>query len=123
VPRLPAILVTGDDPPHLRRAGYLGHVGEDFTVAARRGGTKTLRLVEIADLAGLDGRDDAFSLVFSGPRGIGSGIRTFRHSALGTIQLFVSPVGPHAHRGTYEAIVNRSRGVRRSPRPRPRPSR
>jgi hypothetical protein len=66
----------------------------------------------VTDLTGLDGRDDAFSLTFSGPRGLG-GIRSLRHPALGTFQLLISPVGPGGQRQYYEAIVNRSRGVRR----------
>ena len=123
MPRQPLMIqVTGDDPRHLRRGGYRGHVGEDFEVETR-GRTSDLRLEQVADLEDLDGRDDAFSLIFSGPRGMGSRTQTFRHPVMGTFELHVSPIGPSGQRRQeYEAIVNRSRGVRRRlPRPTPRP--
>jgi hypothetical protein len=122
-PQPSLVPLPGTDPRHLRRASYGGRVGDDFEVGPPRGRLSTLRLDHVIDLVGLEGRDDAFGLVFSGPRGIGSGTHKFRHPTLGTFELHISPVGPRRPRGQeYEAIVNRSRGVRRRlPMPRPRP--
>ena len=117
-PQPTAIVVAGLDPPHLRRAGYAGRVGEHFTIAMPHRRPTQLSLESVTDLTGVEGRDDAFSLVFSGPPGLGSATRTLRHPSLGTFALLISPIGPRAGQQDYEAIVNRSRGVRRRRWPR-----
>lgn len=69
-----------------------------------------MRLVEVRDLAGEAGREDAFSLVFKGATA--QGFRqderlTVEHRTLGRFPLFVVPVGGTASGQHYEAIVNR----------------
>jgi hypothetical protein len=52
-------------------------------------------------------RAEPFTLVFTGPPGIGQGMASLDHSTLGRLDLFVVPVGPgpdRVHR--YEAVFN-----------------
>jgi len=95
---------------HLRRSSYRGLVGQSF-----KAGAVDLRLLSVTDVAGakharkLAGSENAFVLTFSGPRGaaLEGGTHRLRHRALGTFDLFLSPVGPRGHR-RYEAVIDRS---------------
>jgi hypothetical protein len=113
-----AITAIGDDPSYLRRSGYARLVGQDFA-AGSWGRSVTLTLAEVADLTGRKGRDDAFSLVFTGPPGLQSGIQQLSHPTLGSFRLMIAPVDPVSRSQDYQAIVDRSRGLtrRRAPRP------
>ena len=112
-------------PGHLRRSAYTGLTGGTF----RAGGTE-LRLLSVADLAGvasqpaLAGSEDAFALAFAGPLGapVESGIQTFSHPALGSFDLFVTPVDLPDGDRRYEVVVDRSVGVAPEP-PEPVPGR
>jgi hypothetical protein len=68
-------------------------------------------LTEVGDLKPVARPDDAsrFSLVFAAPAGHtrADGIRTFSRDGFGTVELFVSPVGPDAEDRPYEAVINR----------------
>ena len=98
-------------PGYLRRASWVPLTGATVGVAGA-----TLRLAEVADLPHLAGRDDAFGLQLTGAAGaLAGGIHPFRHAALGSFELFVSPVdtaGGGVQR--YEVVVDRSVGVPRS---------
>jgi hypothetical protein len=97
-------------PSHLRRSSYAGLSGETFRVA---GGTLTLH--SVADLPGTPaGSDDAFSLIFTGS-GPAQGIHSFSHPDLGAFELFLAPVDDPGATPRYEAIVNRTVGVPRTP--------
>ena len=80
---------------HLRRSSYEGLIGSSFTA-----GSVELRLLSVSDLAGaavdpsLAGSEDAFALAFAGPldAALEAGTHTLGHPALGTFELFVSPV-------------------------------
>jgi hypothetical protein len=107
-------------PGYLRRSTYLWARRRGYS--ARVGG----RGVPL-QLISAKGRENAFSLTFAGPLGrpLVSGIHTLRHPALGTFQLFLSPVGvPQSGRHRYEAVVDRRMSVatarRRAPRRRRR---
>ena len=115
-----AITVVGRDPAYLRRASYSPLVGQDFT-ASWWGGSITLTLADVGDLdGGLEGRDDAFSLLFTGSPGLASGRLTLSHPRVGRFPLFVGPVDPRSRAQEYEAIVNRSVGLTRRPAKPPR---
>jgi hypothetical protein len=114
-------------PGHLKRSAYAGLTGGGF----RASGTD-LKLLSVADLAArpaLAGSEDAFALAFSGPLGapLESGIQTFSHPALGSFDLFVTPVDLPDGDRRYEVVVDRSVGalpdppepVRHDPAPAP----
>ena len=103
---------------HLRRSSYAGLVGQRFAA-----GSVALELLSVADVAGaaldrsLTGSEDAFVLTFSGPLepALEAGTHTLSNAALGKFELFMSPVEkPHRDR-RYEAVVDRSVGVPKSP--------
>jgi hypothetical protein len=95
---------------YLRRETWLPLVGEGVEVAG-----VTLLLGEVADLPLLAGRDDAFRLELTGPAGMTGGIHPFQHPALGSVELFLSPVDTVvAGVQRYEVVVNRSVGVPRA---------
>ncbi|WP_373366961.1 DUF6916 family protein [Nocardioides aromaticivorans] len=84
---------------------FAGRIGETFTVATADGGRVALVLVEATlgpDLGG-PGPDGAtrhqFALVLDGPDGLGQAVRRVEHGDLGTIDLFLVPIG----HGRYEA--------------------
>jgi hypothetical protein len=118
-----AVTAIGQDPAHLRRSGYARLVGQDFNAGGWSGSAR-LTLAEVADIGGMTGRDDAFSLRFVGPTGIASGTHTLSHPGLGTFQLMVTPTGPPGRTQDYEAVVDRSQGLTRraAPQPPKRPS-
>jgi hypothetical protein len=70
----------------------------------------TLHLTEVGDLAFLAGRDDAFRLELTGAVGtLAVAIQPFQHHALGSFDLFVSPVATVVDgEQLYEVVVNRS---------------
>jgi hypothetical protein len=99
---------AGIDPmasDYLRRASWVALAGGKVAVSRVH-----LRLAEVADLPHLAGRDDAFRLELIGdPGALAGGIHPFRHAALGSFELFVSPV-ESVVRGLqrYEVVVDRS---------------
>ena len=95
---------------YLRREPWLPLVGSNVDVE-----DVTLRLAEVADLPQLAGRDDAFALEFTGPSGaLNSGTYPFQHAALGSFEMFASPVDTAvASEQRYEVVVDRSVGVPR----------
>jgi hypothetical protein len=109
------------DPPYLRRASYAGLVGERFLVDSW-GSSSALTLIAVSDIGAGDlaGRDDAFSLTFSGDPALalGNGAVPLRNGKLGRFQLFVGRVDP-AGEAHFEAVVNRSVGVDRRKAPKP----
>jgi hypothetical protein len=90
-----AVTAIGEDPAYLRRAGYARLVGQDFTAGGWRS-TATLTLVEVADIGGMSGRDDAFALHFVGPKGLASGTHALSHPALGSFKLSAAASGRSA---------------------------
>jgi hypothetical protein len=105
--------------PHLRRSSYAGLVGTTFSVD----GGPSLELTAVSDLGRrLARRDDAFTLIFSGPAdAVASGIHTLRHPRLGRFELFVSPVDRESG-GRYQVVVDRSVGVPAAPPAPPAPA-
>ncbi len=109
---------------HLRRSSYARLLGQRFAV-----GPVELRLLSVADVAGaavdtaLAGSDDAFVLTFSGPLEPVLDARTYtlRHARLGRFDFFLSPVDRPRKDQRYEAVVDRSVRVPKSPPKRPAP--
>jgi uncharacterized protein DUF6916 len=109
------------DPAHLRRSSYAGRLGEGFAIDFW-GSTQALTLVAVEDIGAGDlaGRDDAFSLIFTGDPALvlGDAATPLRNSRLGRFQLFVARVDP-ARDGHFQAVVNRSVGANRRQAPQP----
>lgn len=109
-------------PAYLRRSSYAGLTGQSFT-ASSGGRSQTLKLLSISDLqrAGLAGADDAFVLELSGAvdQAIGQAIHTFKHPALGSFDLFVTPVKQPQSTQSYAVVVDRSVAVATAKAPRP----
>ena len=103
---------------YLRRSSYKRLVGQRF-----RAGSVELRLLSVSDVAGaaldksLAGSEDAFALAFSGPldAALEPGIQTLSNAEFGTFELFVSPVDRPRRDRRYEAVIDRSVGVPKSP--------
>lgn len=78
-----------------------------------------VELVEVADKGATDGqqppaaarRQQRFSLVFRGPRGklLQQGMYQTQHNQLGSLDLFLVPVGRDHDGVYYEAVFNRLR--------------
>lgn len=99
-------------PPVLRRASWAALAGHDVQVV----GGPVLQLTAVSDLAraasdaSLRDLDEAFVLSFSGPanRPLDSEIHQLAHPELGTVSLFVTPVGQVGSSQQYEAVVDRT---------------
>jgi Domain of unknown function (DUF6916) len=109
------------DPAHLRRSTYLPLMGQQFSLGWW-GSSSSVMLASIADLPYLKGREDAFSLTFLGeaatpPEGAPVALR---HPKLGRFELFLAPIGRETDMQRYEAVINRSHGVKRGKPPKPK---
>jgi hypothetical protein len=88
------------------------HLGTAFRVEANPEESQDLTLIEASALTTGPGpsRRDGFSLVFRGPRdkGLEQKIHRLAHDEMGTIDLFLVPLGPEGDpEGThYQAIFN-----------------
>jgi hypothetical protein len=101
-----------DPAVYLHRETYVPHVGTWFR--ARRAGASPvdLQLVDVRDSR--PPGSEGFSLLFRARPGgpaLDGRLRTLEHSALGSVKLFVAPVGRGVRGQGYEAIVNRGAGV------------
>lgn len=90
---------------------FSGLVGDPFVLVLPEGEEVPLVLTE-ATLGGQPGAATPdgtsrrqFSLVFTGPRefGLGQGTRELRHAGLGTVALFLVPIGSGSDGLRYEA--------------------
>ena len=103
---------------HLRRSSWSRLPGQRFAA----GGVQ-LQLLTVTNVAGasvnaaLAGSDDAFVLTFSGPRTpvLRAGTYTLQNARLGRFELFLSPVARPGKDQRYEAVVDRSVPVPKSP--------
>ena len=81
------------------------HIGSQFDLQAA-GGTIATKLSRV-DPAGESGRKGgAFSLIFAAPRGpwLPQAIYPMRHAALGTMEIFLVPIGPIGEANGYQAV-------------------
>ena len=80
-------------------------LGSQFDVQAA-GGTVAMKLSRV-DPAGESGRKGgAFSLIFAAPRGpwLPQAIYPMRHAALGTMEIFLVPIGSLGEANGYQAV-------------------
>ena len=81
------------------------HLGSQFDVQAA-GGVVAMKLSRV-DPAGESGRKGgAFSLIFAAPRGpwLPQAIYPMRHAALGTMEIFLVPIGSLGEANGYQAV-------------------
>ncbi|MBK9062174.1 MAG: hypothetical protein IPL89_03130 [Acidobacteria bacterium] len=94
----------------LTYSDFFERVGEEFRVAA---GEVAVGLV-LSEVTNLARKGDAgprrapFSLVFRGPLSpvLPQRIWPLEHAALGTLEIFLVPIGPDAEGMRYEAVFN-----------------
>jgi hypothetical protein len=67
-----------------------------------------LELIKVEDLA-TSAKQERFSVIFRGPRdrGLSQGTYSFEHDKLGTLDLFIVPIGMEEDGVVYEAAFNR----------------
>ena len=94
---------------------FIGHVNTPFTVSslANTPGAALLQLAKVRRLSEVSptasSSDTQFSLIFVGraEQPLQQGMYRFAHGSIGTMEIFIVPVG-HDNRGRiYEAIFNR----------------
>jgi hypothetical protein len=98
-------MVSSPDLASLRIDDFAAHLGADFDMQVA-GGVVPLKLVKV-DPAGNSGRaGGAFSLIFVAPKGPGHPQATYpvNHPVLGTMEIFLVPIGPLAGGNGYQAI-------------------
>jgi len=99
--------------PELRRSSWLELTDTAVQVRIDEQRVVPLHLVEIGDLPiadqipALREHDAAFVARFAGAPGLAQGTRTLLQSELGTVELFLVPVGAGGG-GLYEAVVDRT---------------
>ena len=95
----------------LTSADFLAHLNDKFTLSLPDGSQYTLTLVKVTELgeaAGETGRRRSFSLIFRGPLDmrLPQQIYLIIHPKLGSLQIFIVPIGPDQTGQRYEAIFN-----------------
>lgn len=89
----------------LRIGDFAPHLGAVFEMPSA-GGAVSLKLSQVTP-AGESGRDGgAFSLLFIAPKGpwLQQAIYPLEHPALGTMEVFLVPIGPLSDGNGYQAI-------------------
>jgi hypothetical protein len=97
-------VVAGGSASGLRRSTFKPHVG---TVFRFRDGDRTYSgvLKKVGDSrSATRGHDKKFRLVFALDASVPQGTYSLRHPKVGTMDLFVSPIGQQP--GVYEAVVD-----------------
>ncbi|QPF88415.1 hypothetical protein IC762_34690 [Bradyrhizobium genosp. L] len=98
-------MASSVDLAQLRIDDFKPHQDTTFEVPAADGPV-TLQLVKV-EPAGNSGRPGgAFSLLFAGAKGpwLEQAIHPVQHPALGTMEIFLVPIGPLAGGNGYQAI-------------------
>ena len=95
----------------LTSADFLAHLNEPFTLSLPDGSQFGLTLVKVTKLGDGEeetGRRGPFSLIFRGPLDmrLPQQIYTIIHPKMGSLQIFIVPVGPDQSGQCYEAIFN-----------------
>ncbi|HEY3350730.1 MAG TPA: hypothetical protein VGM13_13220 [Thermoanaerobaculia bacterium] len=97
-------------PPDLTFSDFSGRVGEGFRVSVADEAI-VLTLADVTSLARANHpgpRRAPFSLIFRGPfrPQLVQRIWPLEHAALGTLDIFLVPIGPDAEGMQYEAVFN-----------------
>jgi len=96
----------------IARDTFAGQVGSPFRVVGGAFDSVELRLAELTDGKAAPGYE-LFSLFFHGPPAprLDQATYTMEHPALGTVVLFLVPVGALPSGIRYEALFNRRRAL------------
>ena len=93
----------------LQKSDFEQLVGQEFSLATE-GKELPLRLLEASRLGQTSANADRapFALLFRGPKDppLNQGMFEFRHPELGTLPLFLVPIGPDAEGLCYEVVFN-----------------
>jgi len=97
---------------HLEYADFVPHVGTSYLISDELETPVSLELIEVTPLGSSDaavapdGRRQAFSLLFRAPETTSIPQRTFalRHASMGTLDIFLVPIGPGKGGALYEAV-------------------
>jgi hypothetical protein len=102
----PGIGKPRDGAAFLQRATYEPLVGTSFRVLRPDGRKLRMTLIQVQPFPS---RGEAFSLLFRArhPIGVEGHLYRIEHSALGSFELFVSPVGRGVKGIDLEAVINR----------------
>ena len=92
-------------PSSLKPADFEPHVGQAFAIEAH-GKQLDLKLAEVERLGAAVREGGAFSLLFLSAPGpsLPQGLYPMRHPALGTLELFVVPLGPKDGSNSYQVV-------------------
>jgi hypothetical protein len=95
----------------LQSADFITHLHEHFRISLDNGQTIVLELVSVQDVgAGYPAdRRHPFSLLFLGPESdvyLRQHTYPLQHDQMGTLDLFIVPLGPDGRRMRYEAIFS-----------------
>ena len=95
----------------LRRMDFEKHLGDTFRVETESEETVDLVLVETTEIGSersYTKRAEPFAVEFRGPSDLllEQGTRELVHEHLGTMELFIVPVGPDDEGIRYEAVFN-----------------
>lgn len=90
----------------LRQEDFARHVDDTFLLRPPAGEPLEVRLIETAGVGGTPADRDPFSVVFRGPAEplLPQAIYRLEHDRLGTLDLFLVPLGPSADGMSYEAV-------------------
>lgn len=93
------------DIAKLTPADFAARIDEPFCIATPNGEVE-LKLIEVRRLGKGFRHGGAFSLAFLSPPGpfLPQAIYPLRHPALGTLDLFLVPLGPQDGGNSYEAV-------------------
>ncbi len=89
----------------LKPADFEPHVGATFAIDSN-GTQLDLTLAEVERLGTALREGGAFSLTFMSPRGpfLAQGVYPLQHPLLGTLELFIVPLGPKDGGNSYQVI-------------------
>jgi hypothetical protein len=95
----------------LEQADFVRHLGTGFRLRRPEGGALDLTLVEASphpQLPHSPGRRRGFSLVFHSPSPVHlpQGVYGLHHDVMGSLELFLVPIGPREGGMCYEAVFN-----------------
>ena len=93
------------DIAELSAADFAPRINDDFHIVTP-GGRLELKLVEVRELGVAMRKGGAFALTFLSPPGpfLPQAIYPLDHPALGTLELFLVPLGPKGGGNSYEAV-------------------
>jgi hypothetical protein len=94
-------------PRQFNHAEFVSALNTNFQLPMGDASPIDLELVEVTELRSLP-KQEMYSIVFRGPRDVMLSQRTYRleHAQLGTLDLFLVPIGVDEQGYSYEAVFN-----------------